>query len=91
MRGFIKELNKQRRRQWGRILRPKSKFALFQIPTLLIFSNVGVSFFQELNFKGTYISSRKEKENHFVVLTSSIKREIRKFYVAVVQLQQRSL
>ena len=47
-------------------------------------SNAG-DFFQELNSKGLYLSSRKEKENRCLMFTSSINREIRKFQVVFVQ------
>ena len=50
VRGFIKELNKQRRRQWRRILRPKSKFALFQVPTVLICQMLTLVFFSGIEF-----------------------------------------
>ena len=53
-------------------------------------SNVG-DFFQELNSKGLYLSSRKEKENCCLVFTSSRKREIKKFHVVVVQRRQRNV
>ena len=42
-------------------------------------SNV-VDFFQELNSEGLYLSSQKEKGSRCLVITSSIKREIRKFH-----------
>ena len=38
----------------------------------------------ELNFKGLYRSSKKEKESRCLVLTFSIKREFRHFHVVVV-------
>ena len=41
--------------------------------------------FLELNSKGLYRSSGKEKESHCLVFTSSTKREIRHFHVVVVQ------
>ena len=48
-------------------------------------------FFQELNSKGLYLSSLKEKENRCLVFTSSRKREIKKFHVVVVQRRQRNV
>ena len=53
-------------------------------------SNAG-DFFQELNSKGLYLSSRKEKENRCLVFSSSINREIRKFQVVFVQRLQRNV
>ena len=44
-----------------------------------------LAIFQELNPKGLYLSSQKQKENRSLVFTSSIKREIRKFHVVVLQ------
>ena len=41
--------------------------------------------FLELNSKGLYQSSEKEKEGHCIVFTSSTKSEIRQFHVVVVQ------
>ena len=48
-------------------------------------------FFQELNSKGLYLKSLKEKENRCLVFTSSRKREIKKFHVVVVQRRQRNV
>ena len=42
-------------------------------------------FFLELNFKRLYQCSGKEKESRRLVFTSFKKREIRQFYVVVVQ------
>ena len=47
--------------------------------------------FLELNSKGLYLSSEKEKENRCLVFTSSIKRAVRKFHVVVVQRRQRNV
>ena len=44
-----------------------------------------LAIFQELNSKGLNLSSQKQEENRCDVFTSSIKREIRKFHVVVVQ------
>ena len=45
--------------------------------------------FLELNFKGLYQSSGKEKESRSLLFTSSIKREIRHFHVVEVQRRQK--
>ena len=50
-----------------------------------------LAIFQELNSKGLYLSSQKEKENRCLVFTSSMNREIRKFNIAVVQQLQRNV
>ena len=47
--------------------------------------------FLELNFKGLYQSSEKEKESRWLVFVSSTKREIRQFHVVVVQRRQRNV
>ena len=47
--------------------------------------------FLELNFKGLYQSSGKEKESRWLVFVSSTKREIRQFHVVVVQRRQRNV
>ena len=47
--------------------------------------------FPELNSKGLCQSSRKEKEGHCLVSTSSTKREIRQFHIEVVQGRQRNV
>ena len=46
--------------------------------------------FLDLNSKGLYQSSEKEKESR-LVFTLSTKREIRQFYVVVVQRRQRKV
>ena len=46
--------------------------------------------FLELNSKGLYHSSRKEKESYCLVIPSSTKREIRHFHVVVVHRRLRS-
>jgi len=73
-----RELKKQQPRLQKRHL--KSEFALLQ--TLLrIFHLVQFvkcwRIFLELNFKGPYQSSEKEKESRWLVFMSSTKREIR--------------
>ena len=47
-----------------------------------------LAIFLELNSKGLYLSSQKEKENRCLIFAFSIKREIRKFHVVVLQRQQ---
>ena len=47
--------------------------------------------FLELNSKGLYQSSGKEKESCCLVFPSSTKREIRHFHVVVVQRRQRNV
>ena len=54
------------------------------IPSRLL-SQILVIFFLELDSKGLYQSSRKEKETCCFVFPSSTKREIRHFHVVVVQ------
>ena len=46
--------------------------------------------FLELNSKGLYQSSGKEKESRCLVFTFSTKREIRQFHVVVVQRRRRT-
>ena len=53
-------------------------------------SNVGKCFL-ELNSKGLYQSSGKEKESCCLLFPSSTKREIRQFHVVVVQRRQRNV
>ena len=47
--------------------------------------------FLVLNTEGLYRSSREEKRDHCLVFTSSTKREIKDFYIVVVQWRQRNL
>ena len=47
--------------------------------------------FLEVNSKGLYRSPGKEKQSRWLVSTSSIKREIRHFYVLVVLWRQRNV
>ena len=47
--------------------------------------------FQELNSKGLYLSSQKQKENRCHLFTYSKKRRIRHFHVVVMQWRQRSV
>ena len=48
-----------------------------------------LAIFLELNSKGLYQSSGKEKESCCLVFPSSTKREIRDFHVVVVDVQRR--
>ena len=62
----------------------KSEFALLQTLSRLFHLVQFIKcwqFSQELNSKGLYQSSGTEKESRCLVLTSSIKREVRHFYV----------
>ena len=66
----------------------KSELALFQTSSLLFQLFLLIKcwrFFQDLNSKGLYLNSQKEKDNRFLVITSSVKREIRHFHAVVVQ------
>ena len=47
--------------------------------------------FLDLNSKGLYQRSGKEKESRCLVFTSSTKREIRQFHIVVVQRRQRKV
>ena len=47
--------------------------------------------FLELNSKGLYQSSEKEKESCYLVFLSSTKREIRHFHLVVVRRRQRNV
>ena len=72
-----------KQRWWQRQLKrnPKTEFALLQISSLLLQLFYFVKcwrYFQELNSKGLYLRSQKEKENSCHVFLSSIKREVRK-------------
>ena len=84
---------KRRRRLWKRLF--KSKVALLQkryrtYSNSFNSSNVG-NFFLDLNSKKLYQSSGKENESRCRVFTSSTKRDIRHFYVVVVQRLQRNV
>ena len=79
---------KQRRRRWLRKRHLKSAFALPQTLGRLFRLVQFVKCWQiflELNAKGLYQSTGKEKESRCLLFTSSSKREIRKFHVVVVQ------
>ena len=79
-----RELKQQRRRQL-RKLHWKSVY-----PTSFNSANAG-KFFSELNSKGLYQSSGKEKESCCLVFPSSTKHEIRHFHVVVVQRRLRNV
>ena len=74
----------------------KGEFALFQTSSIL-FSFIWFvkrrRNYLDLNPKGRYQSSEKEKENLCVLFTYSLKwaREIRKFHVAIVQRRLRNV
>ena len=72
----------------------KSEFALLQTLSRLFHLVYFVKCWQmllELNSKGLYQSSEKEKESCCLVFPSSTKREIRHFHVVVVQRRQRNV
>ena len=50
-----------------------------------------LAIFEDLNSNGLYLSSQKQRENRCLVFTSSIKREIRKFHVVVVQWREKNI
>ena len=88
----IREL-KQRRRRQLRKRHLKSEFALLQTLSRLLHLVYFVKCWQmflELNSKGLYQSSGKEKESCCLVFPSSTKREIRHFHVVVVQRRLRN-
>ena len=94
LRTNTRELKQKRRRRLGKRLF-KSKVALLQkryraYSNSFNSSNVG-NFFLDLNSKKLYQSSGKENESRCLVFTSSTKREIRHFYVVVVQRLQRNV
>ena len=89
----IRELKQQRRRRL-RKRDLKSEFALLQTLSRLFHLVYFVKCWQmflELNSKGLYQSSGKEKESCCLVFPSSTKREIRHFHVVVVQWRQRNV
>ena len=72
----------------------KSEFALLQTLSCIFHLVQFVKCWQiflELNFKGLYQSSEKEKESRWLVFMSSTKHEIRQFHVVVVQRRQRNV
>ena len=86
---------KQRLRRRLRKRHLKSEFALLQtLPRYSISFNSSLNCWQillELNSKGLYQSSGKEKESCCLMFPSSTKREIRHFHVVVVQQRQRNV
>ena len=92
---IIRELKQRRgRRRRLRKRHLKSQFPLLQTLSRLFHLVQFVKcwhFFLALNSKRLYQSSGKEKESHCLVFTSSTKREIRYFYVAVVRWRQRNV
>ena len=94
---FIRELKQQRRRRRRRRLRKrhlKSEFALLQTLSrlfhLVYFVKCWQMFF-ELNSRGLYQSSGKEKQSCCLAFPSSTKREFRHFHVVVVQRRLRNV
>ena len=92
---IIRELKQRRgRRRRLRKRHLKSQFPLLQTLSRLFHLVQFVKcwhFFLALNSKRLYQSSGKEKESHCLVFTSSTKREIRHFHVAVVRWGQRNV
>ena len=86
-------LSKQRRRQL-RKRHLKSEYSLLQTLSRLFHLVQFVRcwwIFLEINFKGLYQSSEKEKGSRCLVFTFSTKREIRQFHVVVVQRRERNV
>ena len=84
---------KQQRRRWLRKRHLKSEFpplqtlsGLFRLVQFVKYWRI----FLELNSKGLYRRSRKEKESRCLVFTSC-QREIRHFHVIVMQKRQRNV
>ena len=91
--GVISKFTQWRRRRL-RKRHLKSEFALPQTLSRLFHLVYFVKCWQmflELNSKGLYQSSGKEKESCCLVFPSSTKREIRQFHVVVVQRRQRNV
>ena len=89
---YNRELKQQQRRRL-RKRHLKSEFALPQTLSRLFHLVYFVKCWQmflELNSKGLYQSSGKEKESCCLVFPSSTKREIRHFHVVVVQRRLRN-
>ena len=90
---FAKKELKQERRRHLRKRQLKSVFALLHTLSR-VFHHVQFvkcwRIFVELNSKGLYQSSEREKEGR-LVFASSTKREIRQFHVVVVQRRQRKV
>ena len=86
--------HKQPRRRRLRKRHLKSEFAPLQTLSRLFHLVCFVKCWQmflELNSKGLYQSSGKEKESCCLVFPSSTKREFKHFHVAVVQQRQRNV
>ena len=86
----LKQLRPQRQRK----RHVKNEFSLFQSSSLLFHLPQFVKcwrIFLELNSKGMYPSSEKEKIVVLCLRSPYTKREIRKFHVAVVQRRQRKV
>ena len=89
----IRELKQQRQRRL-RERHLKSEFALLQTLSRLLHLVYFVKCWQmflELNSKGLYQSSGKEKQSCCLAFPSSTKREFRHFHVVVVQRQLRNV
>ena len=85
---------KQQRRRRLRKRQLKSEFALLQSLSRLFHFVYFVKCWQmflELNSKGLYQSSGKEKESCCLVFPSSTKRELRRFHVVVLRRRQRNV
>ena len=85
---------KQQRRRRLRKRQLKSEFALLQTLSRLFHFVYFVKCWQmflELNSKGLYQSSGKEKESCCLVFPSSTKRELRRFHVVVLRRRQRNV
>ena len=88
-----RELKQQRRRRL-RKRHLKSEFALPQTLSRLLHLVYFVKYWQmflELNSKGLYQSSGKEKQSCCLAFPSSTKREFRHFHVVVVQRRLRNV
>ena len=85
---------KQQRRRRLRKRQLKSEFAPLQTLSRLFHFVYFVKCWQmflELNSKGLYQSSGKEKESCCLVFPSSTKRELRRFHVVVLRRRQRNV
>ena len=94
--GEFRELKRRRQRRL-RKCHLKSEFAVLQLELYRAYSisfNSSLNCWQillELNSKGLYQSSGKEKESCCLVFPSSTKREISHFHVVVVQQRHRNV
>ena len=93
---FTRELKRRRQRRL-RKRHLKSEFAVLQLELYRTYSisfNSSLNCWEillELNSKGMYQSSGKEKDSCCLVFPSSTKREIRHFHVVVVQQRHRNV